>query len=256
LQGPAPSAPGPRSLVRAGARYAHFHFPGHVPIAAAFRHVDTAVVQLPGWERGAQGGATTPAELVGHQSWAHRPSRVELLAVVAGFQPLVVSIGQRSEDSRVSTDAGLEGVASSGRALRSELATISRALRNVERHVHALGGWTVRDSELLGLVRHAQERFEWWVRAEHRVEELTPYLSHRSCPACRSWSKFDARWCRGCRHEFTAQDNFQRDDAKAAAEREIAALRADGIRAVQGGPPPPPPEARTAASGTGGGAWR
>lgn len=188
-------------------RYAHLQFPGQVGIDAAVNQLERAIAALPGWQPVGHAGAAT----VGYQSWIHSRTGVELLAVVAGFQPLVVSVGQRSVGRR-----GRHGA-------------LSAALGSVERTVLAVGGRVVPDAELPGLVRQAEERFEWWVRAEHRMESLAPYLTHRSCPACDDWSGFDARWCRSCRHEFTAQDNHDRDDAKAAAERELAELRADGL---------------------------
>jgi hypothetical protein len=237
--------------VHAGSRYAHFVFLGPVAAAAAMATISRAVTALPGWRLASAGGVATPPDVTGYQAFAHPDSGVELLAVIAGFQPLVLSVGQRSEDLRVETRASAQDVARSGAALRGQLATIARALKAVERSVRELGGRTVSDAELLGLVRQAQERFEWWVAAEHRAEQLARHLSHRSCPVCGSWSSFDARWCRGCRHEFTPQDTFRRDDAKASAERELASLRAEGVRVVEGGPPPPPRQAWAGSAGQG-----
>jgi hypothetical protein len=220
-------------------RYAHFAFPGHVLPLPALQHVDQVIVSLPGW------AATTSVSIggnpVGYAGWRHRDTGVELLAVIAGFQPLIVSLGQRSDDPELRVDAwALPETIASGKALRNQLATIRRALVAVQRAVGQLGGRAVRDVELLGLVKQSQERFEWWVRAEHRVEALTPFLTHRRCPACQAWSRYDARWCRGCRHEFGPRDDFARDDAKAKAEREIASLMAQGA-AMRGGPPSNPP---------------
>jgi hypothetical protein len=231
--------------VQAGSRYAHFVFPDPVAAGVASAAVHRAVTALPGWRASTAGSATeASAEVTGYQAFVHPDTGVELLAVVAGFQPLVLSVGQRSEDLRVSSSAGFQEVARSGTALRGQLATLARALKAVERSARELGGRTAGDAELLGLVRQAQERFEWWVAAEHRAEQLAPCLSHRSCPVCQSWSSFEARWCRSCRHEFTPQENFGRDAAKAGAERELAALRMEGMRASEGGPPPPPTHAR------------
>jgi hypothetical protein len=196
-------------------RYAHLQFPGQVGIDAAVDQLERAIAARPGW----QPVGHTGAAVLGYQSWVHPRAGVELLAVVAGFQPLVVSVGQRSAGGR-----RRHGV-------------VADALGSVERSVLAVGGRVVPDADLPGLVRQAQERFEWWVRAEHRMESLAPYLTHRCCPDCGDWSRFDARWCRSCRHEFTAQDNHDRDDARAAAEQELDELRADGLR-------------------PGGGAWR
>jgi hypothetical protein len=219
----------------AGRRYVHFAFSGHVDIRAAMEVVDRAVVGLAGWAAEPTAGADA-----GFRSWRHRPSGVELLMVVAGFQPLLLSVGQRSDDPAVQSAGSPEHVAAVGRALRGQLAVTGEALRAVAAAVAHLGGRPVRDAELLPLARRAQERFEWWVKAEHRVEVLTPYLTHRRCPACNGWSQRDARWCRDCRREFTPQDNFRDDDARTGAEREIAALTAEGVRVVEGGPPPAP----------------
>lgn len=221
--------------VPGGQRYAHFAFSGHVDIRATMEAVDQAVVGLPGWA-----AEPTAAADAGFRSWRHQPSGAELLMVVAGFQPLLLSVGQRSDDPAVQSAGSPEHVAAVGRALRGQLAMTGATLRAVVAAVAHLGGRPVRDADLLPLARRAQERFEWWVKAEHRVELLTPYLTHRCCPACNGWSKQDARWCRDCQREFTPQDSFRDDDARANAEREIAALTAEGVRVVEGGPPPAP----------------
>jgi len=245
-----------------GQRYAHFAFSGHLDIRAAMEAIDQAVVGLPGWAAEPTAGADA-----GFRSWRHQPSGVELLMVVAGFQPLLLSVGQRSDDPAVQSAGSPENVAAVGRTLRGQrtglaqdqnhgipdgdqvgrhglaqapFAVTGAALRAVAAAVAHLGGRPVRDADLLPLARRAQERFEWWVKAEHRVEVLTPYLTHRRCPACNGWSKQDARWCRDCQREFTPQDNFRDDDARTNAEREIAALTAEGVRVVEGGPPPAP----------------
>jgi len=218
-----------------GQRYAHFAFSGHLDIRAAMEAIDQAVVGLPGWAAEPTAGADA-----GFRSWRHQPSGVELLMVVAGFQPLLLSVGQRSDDPAVQSAGSPENVAAVGRTLRGQLAVTGAALRAVAAAVAHLGGRPVRDADLLPLARRAQERFEWWVKAEHRVEVRTPYLTHRRCPACNGWSKQDARWCRDCQREFTPQDNFRDDDARTNAEREIAALTAEGVRVVEGGPPPAP----------------
>jgi hypothetical protein len=220
----------------AGHRYTHFVFSGHVGVRVAVDAVDRAVVGLPGWTAD---GSTAGVD-AGFRSWRHQPSGVELLMVVAGFQPLLLSVGQRSDDPAVQSGGSPDNVAAVGRALRGRLAVTGTALRAVGSAVGHLGGRSVRDAEFLPLARRAQERFEWWVQAEHRVEVLTPYLTHRRCPACNGWSKHGMRWCRDCQREFTPQDNFRDDDARTSAEREIAALTAEGVRVVEGGPPPDP----------------
>jgi hypothetical protein len=189
-------------------RYAHVQFPGQVGIDAAVEQLERTIAARPGWQPAGSAGAAAR----GHQSWVHPRTGAELLAVVAGFQPLVISVGQRS----------------AGGHRRNRV--VADALGSVERSVLAAGGRVVADADLPGLVRQAQERFQWWVRAEHRMESLAPYLTHRACPACDDWSRFDARWCRSCQREFTAHDDVDRDDAKAAAERELDELRAAGLR--------------------------
>jgi hypothetical protein len=251
MWGSPPTGSARNPSVHAGSRYAHFVFAGPVAAAAAMAAIDRAVTSLPGWRLESTGGFVRPPDVTGYQAFVHPDSGAELLAVIAGFQPLIVSVGQRSEDLRVETGASVQDVARSGTALRGQLATIARALKAVERSVRELGGRTVADAELLDLVKQAQERFEWWVAAEQRAELLARHLSHRSCPACGSWSSFDARWCRGCRYEFTPQDTFRRDDAKANAERELASLQAEGVRMVEGGPPPPPRQAWAEPAGQG-----
>jgi hypothetical protein len=196
-------------------RYAHLQFPGQVGIDAAVVQLERAIAARPGWQPVGHAGAAA----LGYQSWVHPRAGVELLAVVAGFQPLLVSVGQRSAGRRGRHGALLD------------------ALSSVERSVLAVGGRVVPDADLPGLVRQAHERFAWWVGAEHRMESLVPYLTHRCCPDCGDWSRFDARWCRTCLREFTPQDNHDRDGARAAAEQELDELRADGLR-------------------PGGGAWR
>jgi hypothetical protein len=196
-------------------RYAHLQFPGQVGIDAAVVQLERAIAARPGWQPVGHAGAAA----LGYQSWVHPRAGVELLAVVAGFQPLLVSVGQRSAGRRGRHGALLD------------------ALSSVERSVLAVGGRVVPDADLPGLVRQAHERFAWWVGAEHRMESLVPYLTHRCCPDCGDWSRFDARWCRSCLREFTPQDNHDRDGVRAAAEQELDELRADGLR-------------------PGGGAWR
>jgi hypothetical protein len=251
MWGSPPARSARHAPVRTGSRYAHYVFTGPLPAATAMAAITRAVAALPGWRLSTAGGSAASPDVTGYQAFTHPDSGVELLAVIAGFQPLVVSVGQRSEDLRVETGASAQDVARSGAALRGQLAIVSRALKAAERSARELGGRTVADAELLGLVRQAQERFEWWVAAERRAEQLARHLSHRSCPVCQGWSSSEARWCRGCGHEFTPQDTFRRDDAKAGAERELAALRAEGVRAVEGGPPPPPREAWVGSGGQG-----
>ncbi len=220
-------APAPRTPPARRLRYAHFVFPGQV-VAEAIGCIHLALTELGGWSATAGGAAA--GELSGHHAWTRRDAAVELQAVIVGLQPVIVSVGQRSNDLRVRLDAASisESIAG-GRALANQLATMRRALRAIERAVRSSGGWPVRDVDLLGHVRQAQERFDWWVRAEHRIEGLTGYLTHRRCPDCQGWSRHEARWCRCCGREFGPRDNLDRDDARASAEREIAALRAQPL---------------------------
>jgi hypothetical protein len=213
-------------------RYAHFAFPGQVPVTGAIDRIDRALADLGGWSAAGTGETD---QLSGHRVWTHRDAAVELQAVVVGLQPLTVSVGQRSRDPHVRLDTrAIRRSLATARALDRQLATVRRALSAIERGVRFSGGWPVRDVDLPGYVEQARRRLEWWVWAEHRVEWLTRYLSHRRCSVCQGWSRHDARWCRCCRYEFGPRDDMDRDDARAGAEREVAALNARGV-AMRGG---------------------
>jgi hypothetical protein len=209
---------------RVRSRYANFWLPDRVSPAMAIGHGQAAIGGGGlGWHPDGRGYGVEGA--VGYASSTHRSTGLQLVLLVAGIRPLIISVGQRG-----------------GRAPREDVAVLGQALRNIAAAYRALGGWIVTERDLLGLVRQAQVHADWLVAAEQRVEQLTPCLTHRACPLCRAWSRYEARWCHACRYEFTPQDNFARDDARARAEREIGAFQA------QSGPgaPPPPPSARPA----------
>jgi hypothetical protein len=201
----------------------------------AIWQVQTAIGGRLGWYPNSPRPGTGDA--MGHATWTHHDTGLQLLLVVAGLRPLIVAVGQRREREAALGNAGPNDWAAAGRTLRSDLAVVGQALKRIDVAYRTIGGRTVAEHQLLGLVRQAQEQSDWTVAAEHRLEQLKPCLTHRQCPLCRTWSRHQARWCHACRYEFTPQDNFARDDATARAQREIGTFR---MQQSTSGPPPPP----------------
>jgi hypothetical protein len=224
-------------------QYANFWLPDQVSPAMAIRHAQAAIGGRLGWS------PDSPGQALGYATWTHRASGLQLLLVLAGFRPLVVSVGQRREREVSTRHAGPSDMAAAGRTMRGDLAVVGQALKRIDAAYRSLGGRIVTEAQLLGLVRQAQEQSDLMAATEHRLEQLAPFLTHRRCPVCGTWSRHDARWCHACRYEFTPNDNFARDDATARAQREIGAFR---MRHDPNGPPPPPP---TTSSAQGGGGW-
>jgi ribosomal protein L40E len=202
--------------------YLHIWLPVQRSLATAFQAVEGAVASVPGWAPAiGEGGGND-----GYRVWRHRDTGAALLAVAVGLDPLVLSIGQGSAD-------GDPGGGESGAAW----AALRDAVAAVRRGAPAFGGREVGDAGLLPLVRQARERLEWRAAAEARAEALERRLDQRVCPSCGAWSRYQARWCQGCRYEFSPSDNFQRDEARAGAERELAELRPQLEDAAPGAAP-------------------
>ena len=126
--------------------YLHICLPAQGSPATAFDAVGRAVCAMPGWAVAPGDGAPDH----GYRVWRHRDSGTALLAVAVGLDPLVISIGRDPS-----------GRGGGEQAAREAVATVRQA-------APALGGRVVADWELLPLVRQAQERLEWRVRAEAR----------------------------------------------------------------------------------------
>jgi ribosomal protein L40E len=188
--------------------HVHVWLPAQGPLAAELGAVERVIRAIPGWAAAIGNGEGND----GYRVWRHSDSGAVLLAVAVGLDPLVISIGQAPD---VAAQASGEWAA--GRTVREAVAAVRRA-------VPGLGGREVADWELLPLVRQARERLEWRVRAEARAEALQRRMGQRVCPSCGSWSRYQARWCRSCRYEFAPSDNLARDEAREAAERELAEL--------------------------------
>jgi hypothetical protein len=229
--GRAPVQPG-----RVRSQYANFWLPDQVPPAMAIWQAQAAIGGRLGWHPNSP--AQGAGDAMGYATWTHRDTGLQLLLVLAGLRPLIVAVGQRKEREVSLDNAAPSDLAATGRTMRGDLAVVGQALKQIDLAYRTLGGRTVAEGQLLGLVRQAQEQSDRMVAAEHRLEQLTPCLTHRLCPMCRTWSRHQARWCHACRYEFTPQDNFARDDATARAQREIDAFR---MQASPSAPPPAPP---------------
>jgi ribosomal protein L40E len=191
--------------------YLHVWLPAQRSLATAFQAVEGAVASVPGWAPAIGDGGGND----GYRVWRHRDTGAALLAVAVGLDPLVLSIGQGTAEG---DDLGGGESGAARAALRDAVAAVRRG-------APAFGGREVSDAGLLPLVRQARERLEWRVAAEARAEALERRLGQRVCPSCGAWSRYQARWCQGCRYEFSPSDNFQRDEGRGAAERELAELR-------------------------------
>lgn len=230
-----------RATARSGrvrSQYANFWLPEQVTPAMAIWQAQAAIGGRRGWHPDDPGHGAGDA--VGYATWTHHATRLQLLLILAGLRPLIVSVGQRRERAASEGRAGPSEVAAAGRTMRNDLAVMGQALKQIGAAYRTLGGRPVAEAHLVGLVRQAQEQSDWMVATEHRLEQLAPCLTHRRCQMCGTWSRNEARWCHACRYEFTPHDNFARDDATARAEREIGAFRMQSDPSV---PPPPPPPA-------------
>ena len=215
-------APTPRRVFPAwvGRRYAHVALPGAFPTSATIDLLDRAIAAEGGWHPVADHQS---AGVLLSRVWRHERSGAELLLMVLGYYPVVMSIC-RSEQS--GHGGLLTRIRGSGSA--------RRALRRVQDAVTQAGGWAVRDADLASSLSQSLEGWRRVIHTERCIGEESRHLTHRSCSRCGAWSRYAASRCRACDHPFAVQDDMTRDARKKIAYQKIRQYRTEITALGQG----------------------
>jgi hypothetical protein len=226
--------PGARHGV-GGWRYAFYRLPDSVQGQAVLDRVDAELRTGERW-RAVRAGANA------YRTWLHQVSGEQVSMVVAGYRPLIMSIGPHRSTTPPPTGSPGPGAtpASSSPTTRPSQPAVDEALSIAHRAVLAFQGQELLDQHVLALVGQAQQAFEEWVQREQRAAQLQLSLDTRACPSCGNRCPSQARGCPSCQYRFTAADDAQRDSARAKAVNELRLLKAGG-RPPATPPPPPPP---------------
>ena len=130
-----------RATARSGrvrSQYANFWLPEQVTPATVIWQAQAAIGGRRGWHPDNPGHGAGDA--VGYATWTHHTTRLQLLLILAGLRPLIVSVGQRRERPASEGRAGPSEVAAAGRTMRNDLAVVGQALKQIGAAYRTLGG--------------------------------------------------------------------------------------------------------------------